>query len=215
MGLTDIVAKPSKRDPGARARQLVAAAHDLLDEEGLEGLTIQAVLERTGLARRAFYDCFAGKDDLVLAVFEQSLRMAAERFSEQAAGDDPMAALRNIVTGIVLGRSDGGTDDDGPVGRRGAALSREHLRLAEARPADLQRAISPLIDVIGQLLAEAMERGQVRKGSPSRLAMLVYNLVATTTHTELLAAEPGDPGHDRRLQLAEDIWQFCRRALEA
>ena len=60
-----------------------------------------------------------------------------------------------------------------------------------------------------------MEQGQVRKGSPSRLAMLVYNLVATTTHTELLAAEPGDPGHDRRLQLAEDIWQFCRRALEA
>ena len=215
MGLTGIVAKPSKRDPGERARQLVAAAHDLLDEEGLEGLTIQAVLERTGLARRAFYDCFAGKDDLVLAVFEQSLRTAAARFAEQSAGGDPMAALRNIVTGIVLGRGDAASDADGHVGRRGAALSREHLRLAEARPADLQRAIRPLIEVIAALLAQAMEQGQVRKGAPDRLAMLVYNLVSTTTHTELLAAESGGPGHDRRLQLAEDIWQFCRRALEA
>ncbi|MFD2429696.1 hypothetical protein ACFSUK_19240 [Sphingobium scionense] len=37
-----------------RNQQIVAAAYDLLDEEGLEGLTIRAVLQRTGLARRAF-----------------------------------------------------------------------------------------------------------------------------------------------------------------
>ena len=56
-----------------RNQQIVAAAYDLLDEEGLEGLTIRAVLQRTGLARRALYDRFAGKDDLVLAVFDHTI----------------------------------------------------------------------------------------------------------------------------------------------
>ena len=37
-----------------RAGQIAAAAYDLLDEHGLEGLTIRAVLGKTGLARRAF-----------------------------------------------------------------------------------------------------------------------------------------------------------------
>src|SRR3954464_14822029 len=32
-----------------RSRQIVAAAYELLDKEGLEGLTIRAVLKKTGL----------------------------------------------------------------------------------------------------------------------------------------------------------------------
>src|SRR3974390_2827646 len=46
-----------------RSRRIVEAAYDLLNEAGLDGLTIRAVLEKTGLSRRAFYERFAGKDD--------------------------------------------------------------------------------------------------------------------------------------------------------
>src|SRR5579871_4278648 len=125
----------SRLETGARSRQIVDAAYELLGEEGLEGLTIRAVLNRTGLARRAFYERFAGKDDLVLAVFEQTIRFAATHFAAQIKTlADPMERLRLILTCVALGKSSLDDDDRELPNRFGAAMSREHLRLAESRP---------------------------------------------------------------------------------
>src|SRR5882762_11078702 len=86
-----------------RSRKLVDAAYELLEEHGLEGLTIRAVLKKTGLSRRAFYERFEGKDDLVLAVFEHTIRRAASQLDELSRTmADPMERLRVIVTSIVL-----------------------------------------------------------------------------------------------------------------
>jgi AcrR family transcriptional regulator len=212
-GRTFVIENDRLQDPD-RGRQIVEAAYDLLDEHGLEGLTIRAVLGKTGLARRAFYERFASKDDLVLAVFEHTLRLAAAHYDNQVkALSDPLEQLKFIVASIVLGRSalDGEEAERGD--RRGAAMSREHLRLAESRPADLQRALSPLLTLIARLLAEGMAAGLVRNAAPQRLAALVYNLVSTTMHTELLAEEAAPTEPARRAQLAADIWDFCRRAI--
>ena len=199
-----------------RSRRIVEAAYDLVNEEGLEGLTIRAVLEKTGLSRRAFYERFAGKDDLMLAVFEQTIRLAASHYREQVAVlADPMARMNLIVTGIVLGQSNWDDSGGGHGNRRGAAMSREHLRLAESRPDELQVALRPLITLIAEQLSNGMEVGLVRDGAPQRLAALVYNLVSTTVHTELLAQEGARPDRARRTQLAADIWEFCRRAIAA
>lgn len=197
-----------------RGQQIVDAAYELLAESGLEGLTIRAVLARTGLARRAFYERFAGKDDLVLAVFEQTLRQAAAYFGELVAPiDDPVERLRLIVTSIVVGTLGLEGTETREGDRRGAAMSREHLRLAEARPADLEAALRPLIALIAKQLSDGMEAGSVRKVAPARLATLVYNTVSTTTHAELLAQETAELDRERRSQLADDIWEFCRRAI--
>jgi len=199
-----------------RSRTIVDAAYALLEEGGLEGLTIRAVLTKTGLSRRAFYERFEGKDDLVLAVFEQAILMAAQLFREQiAALPDPLERLKLIVSYIVLGKGMQPATDDAHNNRRGAALSREHLRLAESRPHDLQVALSPLIALIAQQLADGMAVGTVRKDNPQRLAALVYNLVSTTVHTELLTSETVQPNQAAKLQLANDIWEFCRRAIAA
>ncbi|TAL01498.1 MAG: TetR family transcriptional regulator [Rhodospirillaceae bacterium] len=199
-----------------RSRLIVDAAYELLEEEGLEGLTIRAVLKRTGLSRRAFYERFAGKDDLMLAVFEQTLRRAAGYYSERFKTlPDPIERLKYLVICIVLGKSTLEEADSVKSNRRGAAMSREHLRLAESHPDDLQAALRPLITLIAQQLSDGMEVGLVRDDVPQRLATLVYNLVSTTIHTELLAQETVEPDPVRRLQLATDIWEFCRRAIAA
>jgi AcrR family transcriptional regulator len=193
-----------------RTRQIVKAAYDLLDEAGLEGLTIRAVLTRTGLSRRAFYEWFVGKDDLVLAVFEQTIRDAVTHFSVLVKDlPDPLARLELIVTSIVIGR---GTESEA-ANRRGAALSREHLRLAEARPDELQSAIHPLVMLIAHHLGDGMKTGAVRDDDPQQLAALVYNLVSSTTHMELLTEERSGTEPRRRDDLAVEIWEFCRRAI--
>lgn len=203
-------------DSSDRRGRLLAAAYDLLDEEGLEGLTIRAVLARTGLARRAFYDCFAGKDDLVLAVFDRTLREAAAFFERLIAEEaDPLRKLKVIVVSIVLGKYGLGNPPPGTRDLRGAALSREHMRLAESRPADLHSALRPLLGLIARTLANGMAGGTFRQGDADRMATLVYNLVSTTVHTELLAEESGLPDITRRAALADDLWEFCRRAVIA
>jgi AcrR family transcriptional regulator len=199
-----------------RSRKIVAAAYELLEEQGLEGLTIRAVLKRTGLSRRAFYERFEGKDDLVLAVFEQTIRRAASHLNDLATtASEPMGRLHLIVKSIVLGNVAQATPDGAHSNRRAAALSREHLRLAESRPADLQAALRPLLAVITQQLSAGMAAGTVRRDDARRLAALLYNLVSTTVHTELLAQESARPDRAQREHLAADIWEFCRRAIAA
>lgn len=199
-----------------RSRKIVEAATQILIEEGMDGLTIRAVLKKSGLSRRAFYERFADKEELVLAVFEQTVRLAARHYSEQIRSlPEPMERLRLIITCIVLGQSSLEGVEGEFNNRRGAAMSREHLRLAESRPADLQAAISPLIALIAQQLSSGMKAGMVRSDDAMRLATLVYNLVSTTVHTELLAHENAQPDRPHRVQLATDIWEFCRRAISA
>lgn len=199
-----------------RTGQIVAAAYELLDAGGLEGLTIRAVLKQTGLARRAFYEQFAGKDDLVLAVFEQAMRFAAQMYDEMVEPiADPTERLRTIIVSIGSGgpfREDAGGSDGS---RLAAALSREHLRLAESRPDELHAALGPLIALLVRLLEAGMASGAVRQARAEQLAIFIYNLVATTLHTTLIAEETRrDPGL-RQNALAEDLWEFVRRAIAA
>ena len=50
---------------------------------------------------------------------------------------------------------------------------------------------------------------------PALQAALIYNLVSTTVHTELLTDESAQPDQQRREKLAQEIWEFCRRAISA
>jgi len=196
-----------------RRRQMVLAAYGLLDTDGLEGLTIRKVLNRTRLSRRAFYERFSSKDDLVLAVFAHTIGLAAQWLGEQLEGvADPMERLKTIVERIVLGADALGTAGDD---KRSAALVREHLRLAESRPADLHAALSPLIELIARQLSDGMRAGLVRQYPAQRLAALFYNVVATTMHTEILASETSEPDPAHRVRLAKEIWEFCRPAIAA
>jgi len=201
-----------------RALRIIEAAYHLLDGHGLEGLTIRAVLAETGLARRAFYEKYSGKDDLVLAVFAHTIRAASQHYRDLAVSlTDPLDRIHMVVTSIALGAANLDDVVDAPDSverfRRSAALSREHLRLAEARPRELQAALAPLIDLLAELLRDAIAAGQARSCDPVLQATLIYNLLSTTVHTELLTEEEGRPDRASRIRLAGEIWDFCRRAI--
>jgi len=199
-----------------RRGDIVRAAYELLDEAGLEGFTIRAVLARTGLARRAFYECFSGKDDLVLAVFESTLLGAAEYYQALAARlNDPLETIREIAQGIVLTRYGFEEDLGESMDRLSAAMAREHLRLAETRPGELQEALRPLLDLIAGQVREGIHTGQLRDADPDLQARLIYNIVATTAHSELIAGDMTGSDMARRRALAENLWEFCRRAIVA
>jgi AcrR family transcriptional regulator len=195
--------------------KIVGAAYQLLNECGLDGLTVQAVLKKTGLNRRTFYERFSGKDDLVLAVFERSLlAVEAECRAQIENMRSPLERLKFIVTYLVVAQPADGRGLANNI-RRNAALCREHMRLAEARPNELRAALRPLTTLLSEQLVAGIACGEVRNSAPERLANLVYNLVSTTVHAEVLAYEAGTPDWTHRTQLAEDLWEFCRGAISA
>jgi AcrR family transcriptional regulator len=55
-----------------RAR-LLAAAAEIVAEQGYRGLTVARVIRRAGVSRRTFYDAFAGREDCFVALFDQAL----------------------------------------------------------------------------------------------------------------------------------------------
>ena len=90
-----------------------------------------------------------------------------------------------------------------------------HVLVAQSRPEDLERALRPLLEVIADQISEGIRTGQLRRCDPVLQATLIYNLVASTIHTELLMEESGEVAGNRRQRLADEIWEFCRRAIVA
>jgi len=78
-----------------RVQRFLDAAFELIDEKGTTEFTIQEVLDRSRQSLRGFYQYFDGKDELLLALFEESVGEAVEDLEAVAGGDsDPLERLR-------------------------------------------------------------------------------------------------------------------------
>src|SRR5262252_3052292 len=77
-----------------RVQRFLDAAFELIDEKGSTEFTIQEVVERSKQSLRGFYEYFDGKDELVLALFEETVREAvADIRAAVDAESEPLARL--------------------------------------------------------------------------------------------------------------------------
>src|SRR5204862_7891912 len=78
-----------------RVQRILDAAFELIDEKGSTEFTSQEVVERSKQSLRAFYEYFGGKAELVLALFEETVREADDDINEVVAAEsDPLERLR-------------------------------------------------------------------------------------------------------------------------
>jgi AcrR family transcriptional regulator len=79
-----------KQEPSARDR-ILSAASELFYMHGVNGVGIDAVVERAGVAKASLYGNFRGKDDLVRAVLEAANQRDIALYGSvmEAAGSDP------------------------------------------------------------------------------------------------------------------------------
>ncbi|MGE3233701.1 MAG: TetR/AcrR family transcriptional regulator [Thermoleophilia bacterium] len=81
-------------EPGARARQIVAAGRALLEEGGPEALSMRRVAERVGIRAPSIYKHLRDKEELEAALVADGLREFAETCEAAVDGAaDPLAAL--------------------------------------------------------------------------------------------------------------------------
>ena len=119
----------AKRRALTKSNGFVRAAMDLLDETGGLTFTVQDVVDRSKLSLRSFYQTFVGKDDLLLALFEECVASAADwQRSRMAKHDDPIKQIEVFLTSLWTGKL------SPPVVR---ALALYNLTLSATRPSDL------------------------------------------------------------------------------
>lgn len=191
--------QPARARSVERLERFIEAARDLANETGSAAFTVAQVTARAGLSLKSFYRCFAGKDDLLVALIEEDSRIGAailadivDRHTEHAA------RVRAYVVGVFEMLT-----HPGALGYAGM-LVREHRRLSEERPAELRSALAPMIAVLEAEIA-AIPPGSPQHSSSrdsTRDAELVFALVLGGIHD--VAIGQVDP-----LDEAAYLWDFC------
>ena len=65
----------------SRVQRFLDAALELMNSASGKEFTVQEVVERSGQSLRSFYQYFAGKYELLLALFEESVRSTASSWA--------------------------------------------------------------------------------------------------------------------------------------
>ena len=185
-----------------QAQAIVKAARRLIAERG-ERFTTQELVKEAGVALQTFYRLFAGKDQLLLAVFEDMIAESCELY-EQAARElpDPVARLRFYVTAALETISSDAAD----IGPR--FVTAEHWRLHELFPEEMSQATQPFTALVTRQLEVATAEGVLSSADPSRDAWFVTKLVMAVFHHYAFA----DRAPDMRA-IGDDLWGFCLTAL--
>jgi len=129
-----------------QATLIVDAARRLIAERGGR-FTTQELVKEAGVALQTFYRIFSGKDQLLLAVFENLIAESCAEY-EAAAADlpDPVSRLRYYVTIPIAGL---GNPDSG-IGPR--FVTAEHWRLHELFPDEMIHATNHFTDLVTRQL---------------------------------------------------------------
>jgi AcrR family transcriptional regulator len=191
-------------DAQARATQFMRSALDILGETGRTEFTVLEVVERSKTSLRAFYQHFATKDELVLALIDAMLTEFTSTWQAEAAQLGPTDALRELVDRICVPPASSTQDS---INR---GLTFYHDRLAETMPDDYGRVLTPLHALIVDIVERGMGDGTFSPGlDVEATAALVMQTIFGALR--LRALGPG-------LQLtpigSERIYVFCLRALQ-
>jgi AcrR family transcriptional regulator len=195
-------AKRRSIDRGAR---LIRAAAKVLDRNNGESLTVQEVADEAGQSLRTLYQYFGSKDDLLLAVFEEAMRVYAQLLEAAIATfDDPLERLAAAM--IAAGR----LPEVHGSGGRDRGLSQLRLHLSGAQPNSLASAQQPVISLFRALIADAVDAGQLAGVDVEKSTYFVCSLRNAYSTSTML-------GNDLGLRLPDviEVSLFCLSGLGA
>jgi AcrR family transcriptional regulator len=189
-----------------RVQRFIDAALELMnDSPSGKDFTVQDILATSGQSLRAFYQYFGGKQELLLAVFEESVRSTAESLRERI-GDEPSALERLhrfVVEYYWLCHP---TAKKTGKKKRSLALAEFAQQLMTTRPMEATRVYAPVVSLFEDVLEDAVAAGVVRAELSRRrvagviLEAIMFNAFSTTISGSSAEQDGGDP--------AEELWDM-------
>jgi AcrR family transcriptional regulator len=191
--------KAAKLRAGQRVERFLDAAQAIITQKGTTDFTVQEIVERSGQSLRSFYQHFDGKHELLLALFEDALRRAADQIRAAASGQpDPLDRLKVAVHLLFeLSRPD-------PTAQR-PLFTDFAPQLLISHPTEVKVAHTPLLALFAELMVEAETAGRLRPGFKPRRA------AALTMQTVLFVAQSSSVSDDEHFHplTADEVWDFC------
>jgi AcrR family transcriptional regulator len=187
-----------------RIQRFLDAAFELIDEKGTTEFTIQEVIERSGQSLRSFYQYFDGKDELVLALFEETIRECVEDLQQASKEAEPIDRLHAFVVRLH--------EWCDPADRKRGTHNRRPIaefttQLAVAHPDRVTAATASVATMLLELIEDAVAAGAIEVDDTRRAAALVLQTIMFSWFGNRIAQNP-------RLRVSsEDIWEFCLHGL--
>jgi AcrR family transcriptional regulator len=200
----------------SRVQRFLDAALELMESGESNEFTVQEVVERSGQSLRSFYQYFDGKYELLLALFEESVRTTSDHLREVVdEEDEPLARVHRFVTEYhrtcrpaSRPKRGGGTPSpNAPV------LVDFALQLLTAHPVEAARAFVPLVTLFEEILGEAQASGAIRGDVPTKqvagvvLESVMFNAFSYTIAGVSLPSRADDA--------AETHWDLVFRGIAA
>ena len=160
------------RDADRTREEILRAAMAEFAGHGFGGARMGAIAERSGVDKKLIYYYFAGKDELFLAVLEQTytdIRTAERELHLEAS--DPLEAIRSLVAftwRYYLAHPE-----------FLALLNSENMHRAGhlKRSRKIRQMNSPLIEVLADVLVRGEQSGELRPGiDPMQLYISIAGL---------------------------------------
>lgn len=190
-------------DADSRAARFMRSALAILGETGRTDFTVLEVVERSKTSLRAFYQHFATKDELLLALVEKIMADASERWRADAERLPSGEALRMLIERISA-PAESSTQDSI---NRGLTYYNDHL--LETRPKEFATVLSPLHRLLCDILRRGIAEGAFRDDLDvdTDAAILMQTVLGTLRLRDLGTELNGAPIE------ADHVHAFCVRGL--
>lgn len=197
---------PARVRAESRVQRFFDAAMELMHENASgKEFTVQEVVERSGQSLRSFYQYFGGKQELLLALFEEAVGSTADELREMVAEEaDASARLHRFVVEYYRICRPAGANPPKKAPSRTLAEFAQQLLTSE--PAEAARAFVPLVSLFEEVLAEAEQAGLLRAGIPRRrVAGIVLEAIMFNAFSTTISGPAGDSGG---VDAGEQLWDL-------
>jgi AcrR family transcriptional regulator len=190
-----------------RVQRFLDAAFGLIDEKGSTDFTIQEVIDRSEQSLRAFYQHFNGKDELLLALFLETVHEAVDDIRRSVdAETTPLERLHVFVLSLHAW-----CDPYERPRKRGThsrlPIMDFMLRLAADHPDRVKAGVAPVSMLLLELLDEAVAAKVIKVPDTRHAAALIQQTVFSSWLGDRLVLNPlAQP-------TAEETWAFCLHGL--
>jgi AcrR family transcriptional regulator len=191
----------------SRFQRFLDAALELMNEgEPGRDFTVQEVVDRSGQSLRLFYQYFGGKHELLLALFEESVRTTADFLRDRIAGEkDALMRLHRFV--VEYYRICRPTRDVSTAPVPNAWMMVDFAQqLLTSHPTEAALAFEPLVTLFGEVFDDAAAanaiRPEVRRSAIAGMVLeaIMFNAFSTTISGTSVRAGDSDP--------AEELWDL-------
>jgi AcrR family transcriptional regulator len=204
---------PARLRAEKRVQRFLDAALELMTTSRGKEFTVQEVVERSGQSLRSFYQYFAGKHELLLALFEESVRATAEHLQAVVGdADDPLTRLHRFTIEYYQ-LCQVAPKAKPPKSAPTPAMAEFAQQLLTEHPKEASRAFTPLVTILVDLLDDAAAAGSIRAGLNHRriagvvLQAVMFNAFAATISASSVRPQDGDP--------AEEAWGLILHGIQA